>query len=259
MESLQHSMDELTESLESAVRLSEEKTHAHLESILAAHTAVLAEKEEQLGALQQQLATVTQERDLQQLKSAAVDNCPQLPIPPPIPVAVESEAGSVPATPAASANRPPSTPIAPASVAVAPSRVEFMSPSQLRSCMKFRAVATPGSIAKRFLEGTPGARPVQWVVEQANTEVKRLRHRAEQIARGDVGAAAMTALEGQHLASWAKDDGAQGGAAAPAVPAAMWRMKLQAVKMHLSEALLVIQEQDRLIHAGNDIFFILLY
>lgn len=241
MESLQQSVDELTESLESAVRQSEEKTHKHLEGIVNEHAAVLLQKEELITALQAQLAAVTQERDLQQLKSAAVDNCPVLPTPP---AAVEAPAVPVTTATPARVEKPPATPIAPASVATG--RVEFLSPSQLRSTMKFRAIATPGSIAKRYLEGTPGARPVQWVVEQANTEVKRLRERAEQIARGDAGAAAVTALEGQHLA-WAKEEGthAHGGSVT------MWRMKLQAVKMHLSEALLVIQEQDRLIHSGE--------
>ena len=42
-----------------------------------------------------------------------------------------------------------------------------------------------GNLAKKYLEGTPGARPVSWVVEQVNTEVKRLRDRAEQIRRLD--------------------------------------------------------------------------
>lgn len=238
MESLQQSMDELTESLESAVRLSEDKTHKHLETIVSEHAAAMLQKDELLATLQQQLATITQERDLQQLKSAAVDNCPVLPPAPPVAAATSPSLAS-------RVEMAPATPLAPA--LVTSTRVEFLSPSQLRSSVKFRAIATPGSIAKRYLEGTPGARPVQWVVEQANTEVKRLRERAEQIARGEVGAAAVTALEGQHLA-WAKEESSHSTAGSSSV---MWRMKLQTVKMHLSEALLVIQEQDRLIHSGK--------
>jgi hypothetical protein len=119
-------------------------------------------------------------------------------------------------------------------------------PQGMRSSMKFRAFATPGSIAKRYLEGTPGARPVQWVVEQANTEVKRLRERAELLANGPSGI--VTSSTPRVPAGCVAGDAEEESSLADA---ALWRMKIQAMKRNLSEALSVIQEQDRLIHLGE--------
>jgi hypothetical protein len=233
-------MDELNAAFESAVQQSEAKTRQQLESILHEHATALHEKEDQLRALQHQLSQLTTELDVQQVRSAAISNCPS------IPEAAEPET----AVAAAALPPPPAPPATPAAVK---SHIEFMSPSHLRSTVKFKVAATPGSIAKRYLEGTPGARPVHWVVEQANTEVKRLRARAEQIARGEAGAAAVASLDG--YAAWselgrvAEVDVA--GAAAGAGAHALWRMKLHSMKLRMSEALLVIQEQDRLIHSGT--------
>ncbi|RYG69562.1 hypothetical protein EON64_02380 [archaeon] len=81
----------------------------------------------------------------------------------------------------------------------------------------FTTADVEGSIAKKYLAYTPGARPVSWVVDQANTEVKRLRDRAEGISYQD----AMT----------------------PSVHG-----KIASLKSKLAEAMAVIQEQDRLIH-----------
>ena len=232
MDALKRHMDELTESLETSVRLSETKTREKLEIILAEHTAALDAKEALIADLQQKL-------------SGAAERVTVAPTP-----AKESRASSVAATPVAAtpqrAAKPPATPSTRAQEAT---KVEFLSPSLLRSSVKFRAVATPGSIAKRYLEGTPGARPVQWVVEQANTEVKRLRERAEQIARGGAGAAAAV------TAATMAGRGAEGNSVndSHAGTNALYRMKINAMKLHLSEALAVIQEQDRLIHSG--VFF----
>lgn len=234
MESLKRNVDELNESLESAVRLSELQTRQNLDDMLAEHAAALDAKEVVIADLQQKLMHMSQEHDVQRIHSSAVKR---------IPATEGGDSHIITATPSRVTQRPVSTPSTAARKAPA---VDFMSPSQLRSSVKFRAVATPGSIAKRYLEGTPGARPVQWVVEQANTEVKRLRERAEQIARGDAGAAAtITAVTsmGAH--------GGEGEAHSHAGTHAMWRMKINAMKLHLSEALAVIQEQDRLIHSGK--------
>jgi hypothetical protein len=239
VESLQESMDELNAAFEAAVQQSEAKTRQQLESILHEHAAALHEKEDQLHALQHQLTQLLTERDAQHVRTAAVSNCPV------IPETSEPEKEVVQAA-------LPQPPAPPATPAAAKTHIEFMSPSHLRSTVKFKVAATPGSIAKRYLEGTPGARPVQWVVEQANTEVKRLRARAEQIARGEAGAAAVASLDG--YAAWTELGRAAeieaAGTCAGAGAHALWRMKLHSMKLRLSEALLVIQEQDRLIHSG---------
>lgn len=228
MEILQHNMDELNESFESAVQMSEEKTRQHLENILAEHVTEIESKEEQITTLQQQLADALQTKDAHDIKVSAIEKLP----------VKKTEV------------RPPTTPSATTSTSI--SHMEFMSPSQLRNSVKFKAMETPaGSIAKRYLEGTPGARPVQWVVEQANTEVKRLRARAEQIARGDAGAAAMTSSLDHNTAGQDANYQQESTHTGSACAHALWRMKLNAMKLRLSEALIVIQEQDRLIHSGT--------
>ena len=229
MEILQHNMDELNESFESAVQMSEEKTRQHLENILAEHVTEIESKEEQFTTLQQQLADALQTKDVHDIKVSATEKLP----------VKKTEV------------RPPTTPSA-TTTSTSISHMEFMSPSQLRNSVKFKAMETPaGSIAKRYLEGTPGARPVQWVVEQANTEVKRLRARAEQIARGDAGAAAMTSSLDHHTVGHDANDQQESTHTGSAGAHALWRMKLNAMKLRLSEALIVIQEQDRLIHSGT--------
>lgn len=247
METLQRNMDELQDSFESAVRMSETKTRQHLENILAEQSTVLDAKDAVIADLQQKLGLTQLEGELQRVKFSAVDRVQSTNVGEFSAVKeAESETEVITATPVRS-SRPPATPSAAAQNAA---KLEFMSPSQLRSSVKFRAVATPGSIAKRYLEGTPGARPVQWVVEQANTEVKRLRERAEQIARGDAGAAAaVTAAAAVGLSTAVECGEGQEGSAGTN---ALWRMKINAMKLHLSEAMAVIQEQDRLIHSGKN-------
>jgi hypothetical protein len=85
-----------------------------------------------------------------------------------------------------------------------------------------------GSITKKFLDGTPGAKSVSWVLDQANTEIKRLRNRAEllQLIDGNNGEDGVN----KHL-SYSNSD-----------------MKYDNIKSQLIEALSVIHEQDRLIH-----------
>ena len=240
MEALKRNVDELNESLETAVRLSEVQTRQNLEGMLAEHAAALDAKDAIISDLQHKLTHLSQENDVHRIHSSAVKR---------VPATVTAEvhgSQSTPAIPSTPSRAAPPTAATPCTASRRAPTLDFMSPSQLRSSVKFRAVATPGSIAKRYLEGTPGARPVQWVVEQANTEVKRLRERAEQIARGDAGAAAtITAVTslGKHSAE-EESHGSSG-------THAMWRMKINAMKLHLSEALAVIQEQDRLIHSGK--------
>lgn len=95
--------------------------------------------------------------------------------------------------------------------------------------------ATPGTLAKKYLEGTPGARPVSWVVEQANTEVKRLRERVDEIKHLKVTGAQLTEadLDGENPEH------------------CLIKQKLMSLRAQLSEAMCVIQEQDRLIHEGK--------
>ena len=241
MESLKRNVDELNESLETAVRLSEVQTRQNLEGMLAEHAAALDAKDAIISDLQHKLIHLSQENDVHRIHSSAVKRVPA--------ATVEVHGSqSTPAIASTPSRAAPATAATPCTASRRAPTLDFMSPSQLRSSVKFRAVATPGSIAKRYLEGTPGARPVQWVVEQANTEVKRLRERAEQIARGDAGAAAtITAVAslGKHSA----EEEVHGSSGTHA----MWRMKINAMKLHLSEALAVIQEQDRLIHSGKQI------
>ena len=241
MEALKRNVDELNESLETAVRLSEVQTRQNLEGMLAEHAAALDAKDAIIADLQQKLTHLSQENDVHRIHSSAVKRVSAA-------TAEVHGSQSTPAITSTPSRAAPSTAATPCTASRRAPTLDFMSPSQRRSSVKFRTVATPGSIAKRYLEGTPGARPVQWVVEQANTEVKRLRERAEQIARGDAGAAAtITAVAslGKHSA----EEEAHGSSGTHA----MWRMKINAMKLHLSEALAVIQEQDRLIHSGKQI------
>jgi hypothetical protein len=234
-------LDELHETFEQAVHQSEVKTRQHIEAILAEHHAAVQAKHDEITALQQRVATLTRDCEVTRVKADAVTNCPTIP--------EETIAAPVPTSATAveapqSAMKLPATPSVPAAHRAS---LEFLSPSHVRSTVKFRPSATPGSIAKRYLEGTPGARPVQWVVEQANTEVKKLRVRAEQIARGEAGPAARASLDG--YSAWA-EVGSHGPESDGAGAVAQWRMKLHSMKLRFSEALMVIQEQDRLIHSG---------
>lgn len=71
---------------------------------------------------------------------------------------------------------------------------------------------TPGSVVKHYLdEGEESARPYHWIIEQANSEVKRLRNRADCLKQTN---------------------------------------DTDILKAQLVEAISVIHEQDKLIHAA---------
>ena len=71
---------------------------------------------------------------------------------------------------------------------------------------------TPGSVVKHYLdEGEESARPYNWIIEQANSEVKQLRNRADCLKQTNDS---------------------------------------DALKAQLIEAISVIHEQDKLIHAA---------
>ena len=82
------------------------------------------------------------------------------------------------------------------------------------------------------------------------TEVKRLRERAEAVAAGRI-------LAGAHgLSEGTKCTPPGHGSTSASIPASegsallQLRLKVQTMRQRLAEALRVIQEQDRLIHAG---------
>jgi hypothetical protein len=106
-------------------------------------------------------------------------------------------------------------------------------------------VAT-GTISKKYLLGTPGAeQTISWIVQEVNTEMKKLRSRAEAIpitARGvstttttttttTTNTMATTALNNSHPISFQEE--------------------ILYLKSQLVEALAVIREQDKLIHDGK--------
>ena len=121
----------------------------------------------------------------------------------------------------------------------------------------------PGSLAKQYLDGTPGARPVRWVVEQVNTEIKRLRDRADRASQ-HAGAGTgnspfpRSSTKTPKTQTQGKVNRNQGdrnndrdedyreynsyGEFLNSNP------KYSAMKSRLLEAMAVIQEQDRLIH-----------
>jgi hypothetical protein len=276
VEALRESMEELTESFENAVRMNELKARQQLEYVLQEHK-VAASLRHSGGSnsgvsgaaggagftpLSQKKATAPAAADVDAdsitaaassattptvsvsvLVSAAFASTPQRDLLPG-PSRRSAASAATPGTVTFKAG------LAAAAAAGAGAGVacDYSSPAPqgMRSSMKFRAFATPGSIAKRYLEGTPGARPVQWVVEQANTEVKRLRERAELLANGPSGI--VTNSTPRVPAGCGAGDAEEESSLADA---ALWRMKIQAMKRNLSEALSVIQEQDRLIHLGE--------
>jgi hypothetical protein len=82
------------------------------------------------------------------------------------------------------------------------------------------------------MEGTPSARPISWTVAQVNTEVKRLRTRAEQLLYGatvGIDTAALGTLSAMKKRSGSGDS---------------------YTRAQLLEAIALIHEQDRLIHQG---------
>lgn len=104
----------------------------------------------------------------------------------------------------------------------------FLCVTKLLTFIRTYILIKIGSITKKFLDGTPGAISVNWVVEQANTEIKKLRNRADLLELRD-------RTDGEDginkQLSYSNND-----------------LKYDNIKSQLIEALAVIHEQDRLIH-----------
>jgi cell division septum initiation protein DivIVA len=259
VEALRESVEELTESFESAVRMNELKARQQLEYLLQEHKGAASLRHSGSTPLSQKKITApaaAADVDADSITAAASSaTTPTASAPAPVSAACAStpQRDLLPGPSRRFAAATPGTVTFKAGLAAAAGTgagvaCDYSSPAPqgMRSSMKFRALATPGSIAKRFLEGTPGARPVQWVVEQANTEVKRLRERAELLTNGPSGivTSSTTRVPAGCVAGDAEEESSL-------ADAALWRMKIQAMKRNLSEALSVIQEQDRLIHLGE--------
>lgn len=112
------------------------------------------------------------------------------------------------------------------------------SPEHGEGVVRFADMHTPlprGSVTEVFFDGlaapTPVTRPVSWVVEQVNTQVKKLRERAELISSMQLQPGLCAVTPGSLLKQSFQGDG-----------------RLLRMQSRLSEALAVIEEQDRLIH-----------
>lgn len=105
---------------------------------------------------------------------------------------------------------------------------------QVKSLIKSAVRKTPGTIAKKYLEGTPGVRPLNWIIQQTNTEIKNLRYRVDDIVNGSHESSTAFDLDNSTLP--AREDALA---------------KIVNLRARLAEALVVIQEQDRLIHEGK--------
>jgi hypothetical protein len=125
---------------------------------------------------------------------------------------------------------------------------------------------------KPSLLGTPTARPLDWIVKQANTEVKLLRKRAEDLqwyipppvktAIGESEDVEMLLENKENTinlnvkeTSAGNDNG--GSSSYNDDLTHKYRTKLINLKQQLEEAVSVICEQDRLIHAGQSHTFFL--
>lgn len=132
-------------------------------------------------------------------------------------------------------------------------------------------LCTPGTL-RRYLEGTPGARSVKWVLAAGNTQVKQLRRRAESlavVADESVAAAAASSASDSMGAADAIDYIAaslcseSGAAANPAAAntggggsgdaddgrdVAILQLKVETMRARLARAVQIIEEQDALIH-----------
>jgi hypothetical protein len=93
--------------------------------------------------------------------------------------------------------------------------------SMIKSCVN----KTPGTIAKKYLEGTPGVRPLNAIIQQTNTEIKNLRSCIDDITNN-------SATQNNEITSELQDACA----------------KIVNLRAKLAEALVVIEEQDHLIH-----------
>jgi hypothetical protein len=100
-------------------------------------------------------------------------------------------------------------------------------------------------VAEKYMDRlealTPAARPVSWVVEQVNTQVKMLRLRAEKIARPTGATPCPSAA--LFSSAYKRSSAAEGGN----------YERVAHMQFRLAEALTVIEEQDRLIHEGDAI------
>jgi hypothetical protein len=120
---------------------------------------------------------------------------------------------------------------------------------------------------KPSLLGTPTARPLNWIVKQANTEVKLLRKRAEDLQWYIPPAKAIDedGMEEDEMLIENKENNPVGNEtqlssgnsdASYNDLTQKYRTKLMNLKHQLEEAVNVICEQDRLIHAGTMIPFV---
>ncbi len=105
---------------------------------------------------------------------------------------------------------------------------------ELKSVTKVALCKTPGTIARKYLEGTPGVRQMNWIIAQANTEIKALRSRVDVIVTKN-----MEFSTGGSVSQLSNLGGEEAMA------------KIVNLRARLTEALLVIEEQDRLIHEGR--------
>jgi hypothetical protein len=92
--------------------------------------------------------------------------------------------------------------------------------------------------------GSPAARPLSWVVQQASTEVKLLRQKAESLQWAIPATTSNENKENVCNTVAVDSDPASGE------KERQYREKMFSYKQQLEQAIEVICEQDRLIHAG---------
>ena len=96
----------------------------------------------------------------------------------------------------------------------------------------------PGIIAQTFLEGTPGARPVSYILREADARVRLLMARSsELLARAD-------AIHGERK----EEGGGDGEEGVEEQSGCGKEQEGEGLREKLAEAMAVIHEQDRLIH-----------
>ena len=100
--------------------------------------------------------------------------------------------------------------------------------------------------------GTPVARPINWIVKQANTEVKALRERAEKL-NWHIQPSALADVLGDHTPTKDLNDKENETPRKAQLQRNEKALKetLHDYRRQLEEACSVICEQDRLIHAGR--------
>lgn len=222
-------MNELQSKFEQSLLMSEAQNQANIDQLKLKHEEQLKAKDnlieqmyfeqerngDKLNAMMEQYRTIS----LAKIIEATQPTAATVAAAPTVTIAVE------PSSPTRSTNTE--------SVGTPPVVKQYMNGTP-SAVAKYITASTPGTIAKKYLEGTPGARPVSWVVEQANTEVKRLRSRVEDIGQ---------LKKHQYMTETDLDMNNE--------EHALIKQKLMTLRAQLSEAMCVIQEQDRLIHEGN--------